>query len=597
MKETILRLRDAMSRAGVFAYLVPTADFHGSEYVGSYFKGRTYLSGFTGSAGTLLVTPEFAGLWTDGRYFIQAEKQLKDSGITLCKMGEPGVPTILEYLKEHAAPGAVLGFDARCVSAAEYDAYRACMEGAGGSVCGTLDLVDEVWDNRPALSAEPVWELPVTYAGKTRAQKLLDLRDALAQKKADWHLLTVLDDIAWLLNLRGNDVACSPVFLSYLACSASEVLLFVNASILSGELVKALEADGVLIRPYEEFYAFVSSLEGQRVLFNRQKVNAAVLEALPDSAVLVEGENPTEWAKSVKNETEQQMMIEAHRRDGAALTKWIYWLKQAVKTESLTEISAAERLETFREAQPDYQGPSFAPILSYAEHGAIVHYSATPETNADLAPHGFLLADTGGHYLQGTTDVTRTIALGALTEEEKHFYTAVLRGHLNLGAAQFRYGCTGLSLDILARQPLWEAGLDYNHGTGHGVGYLLNVHEGPNAFRWRVSPGRREDTVFEDGMITSNEPGFYLEGKFGIRIENLVLCKESLVNEYGKFMHFVPLTLCPYEREAILPEELSDRECALLDAYHQTVYDTLSPMMNDEERAWLFAVTRPIREK
>ena len=596
MKETILRLREAMENAGVSAYLVPTADFHGSEYVGDYFKGRTYLSGFTGSAGTLLVTADFAGLWTDGRYFLQAGEQLAGSGITLCKMGEPGVPTLLEYLREHLKPGTVLGYDARCVSAAQGDAYRACMEEKGGSVNGALDLVDVVWTDRPARSAKPVWELSVEYAGKTRRAKLEELRAALREKKASWHLLTVLDDIAWLLNLRGDDVACSPVFLSYLALSREEILLFAEGNAFSAPLREALAADGVSLRPYEDFYHFVSTLEGETVLLNRRTVNAAVLQALPSSAVLLEGDNPTEWAKSVKNETEQQNMKEAHRRDGVALTKWICWLKRTVGNHPLTEISAAEKLEEFRAQQPDYQGPSFDPILSYGEHGAIVHYSATPETNVPLKAESFLLADTGGHYLQGTTDVTRTIALGALTQEQKQVYTAVLRGHLNLGAAQFKYGCSGLNLDILARQPFWELAMDYNHGTGHGVGYLLNVHEGPNGIRWHVSAGRQEDTVLEDGMITSNEPGFYLEGKFGVRIENLVLCKEAAKNAYGRFLHFETLTLCPYEREAILPEELTRRERALLDAYHQRVWEELSPAMTQEERAWLWKATRPILE-
>lgn len=595
MKRELELLRKKMQETGIDACLIPTSDFHGSEYVGDYFKCREYISGFTGSAGTLVVTLENAGLWTDGRYFLQAAKQLEGSGIELKKERQPGVPTIEEYLKETMKKGETLGFDGRCIMADYADTLITQLNAQGIAVRTDIDLPGAVWKNRPELSCESVWPLPSEYAGESSESKIKRVREFLAKKEAEYLLLTSLEDIAWLLNMRGNDVESTPVILSYLLLGQNDIKWYVQDKCLSEKIKILLDMQGIRTAPYAQIYEDVKKLpEESSVYYDKSAVNTSLISGLPDKIKKIEGVNPTFLFKAKKNPTEVQNERKAHIKDGVAVTKFIYWLKKQVGNQKVTEISAAEKLEEFRMAQEHYVEPSFAPIIAYKEHGAIVHYSATKESDVELKPESFVLADTGGHYLEGTTDITRTIALGTLTQEEKEMYTTVLKGHIQLEMARFLQGCSGQSLDILARTPLWEKGLDYNHGTGHGVGYLLSVHEGPNNFRYRPAISDRSDCILEEGMITSDEPGIYLEGKFGIRLENMIVCQKDIENTYGTFLCFDSLTLVPFDRSAILPEELSSKERRWLNQYHKKVFDTISPYLTGEEATWLQETTREL---
>ena len=592
MREELCCLRERMQEESVDAYLIMTDDFHGSEYVGDHFKSREYISGFTGSAGTLLVRKDCAGLWTDGRYFLQAETQLAGSGITLFRSGQPGVPDLEDYLVEQLADGQTLGFDGRCVMAGYARKLRERLEQKGVRIRNDLDLVGDVWPDRPALSKEPVWQLAERYAGIGVKDKLAEVRQILHKKKADWFLLASLEDICWLLNVRGNDVACTPVVLSYLMMSRDQVFWYVQREAVPEPVQADLQEAGVVLREYGQIYEDVSRLPGGvRLLCDENHVNDALISRIAPDVVVVDGENPTLLLKAVKNPVEIANEKAAHIKDGIAVTRFIYWLKTRVGREEITEISAASRLEMFRREQEDYLEPSFYPILAYGPHGAIVHYSADETSDVPLEPEGFLLADTGGHYMEGTTDITRTIALGPLTEEQKEMYTTVLKAHIRLADAVFLQGAAGVSLDVLARTPLWERGLDYNHGTGHGVGYLLSVHEGPNSFRFRPSAVRGGDHVMKEGMITSDEPGIYLEGKFGVRLENLLVCAAKQTNSYGTFLGFEPLTMVPFDRDAILWDALSEKELRWLAAYHQKVYESLAPHLSEEERQWLRETT------
>ena len=588
MKKELELLRIKMKKIGVDACLIPTSDFHGSEYVGDYFKCREYISGFTGSSGTLVVTLDEAGLWTDGRYFLQAAKQLAGSGITLMKERQPGVPTIEEYLKTTLKKGQTLGFDGRCIMADYADTLVAQLNAQGVAVRTDIDLPGAVWESRPQLSAEAVWPLPEEYAGESSQSKIERVRTFLMEKQSEYFLLTSLEDIAWLLNMRGNDVESTPVILSYLLLGQQEIIWYVQDKCLSEKIRILLELQGIRTAPYAQIYEDVKKLpEGTSVYYDKTATNTALISALPEKVKKIEGVNPTLLFKAKKNPIEVENERKAHIKDGVAVTKFIYWLKKNVGKQKITEISAAEKLEEFRKAQEHYIEPSFSPIIAYKEHGAIVHYSATKESDVEIKPESFILADTGGHYLEGTTDITRTIAVGTLTQEEKEMYTTVLKGHIQLEMARFLQGCSGQSLDILARMPLWEKGLDYNHGTGHGVGYLLSVHEGPNSFRYRPSVNGTNDCILEEGMITSDEPGIYLEGKFGIRLENMIVCQKDVENEYGSFLCFEPLTLVPFDLSAIILEELSTKERAWLKQYHKKVFETISPYLTEEETKWL----------
>ena len=594
IKQKLNALRILMKEKKIDAYLVATDDFHGSEYVGDYFKCRKYITGFTGSAGTAIITQDMAGLWTDGRYFIQAADQLRDTTIELFKSGEPGVPTMHQFLNDKLEEGMCLGFDGRTVSAREAEELQELLQEKHITFSVNDDLIGEIWEDRPVLSCEPVMELDIRWTGKSRADKIAEIREQMKAKEADTFILTSLDDIAWLLNIRGNDIHCCPVVLSYLVMMENELRLYANAAAFSEEIRSNLEADGVKIYPYDDVYSYVQSISSdKKVLLSRANVNSRLVSNIPSEVTILDEPNLTLLPKAVKNETEMENERIAHIKDGVAVTKFIHWLKKNVTRTTITELSTAEKLYQFRSEQEHFLGESFDPIIAYGTHAAIVHYSATEATDIPLEARGMVLADTGGHYLEGTTDITRTIVLGPVTAKEKKFFTAVLRGNLNLVAAKFKYGCTGLNLDYLARGPLWELGEDYNHGTGHGVGYLLNVHEGPNSFRWKNLPGNPAP-VLEEGMITSDEPGYYLENEFGIRHENLVLCKKAEKTSFGQFMCFEPLTMVPFDLEGINPEEMTERERKLLNDYHQKVYTTISPYLDEEEKEWLKQATREI---
>ena len=591
MRQQLVDLRAVMEKHGVDYCLVPSNDFHGSEYLSSHFKARKWVSGFTGSAGTLLVGKDWAGLWTDGRYFLQAAEQLAGSGIELMKMGEPGVPTLNEYLEKNLQKGHVLAFDGRVVSTRQEMGLRKIAEKCGASIACEDDLVGEIWTDRPALSAEPAFELAAEVVGKSRAEKLMDLRAALVKEGADAVVIASLMDVCWLMNLRGADVACTPVMLSFAAVTAEEAVLFVNPAVLNDDIKYNLANDGVTIRSYEDVYDFVRGMQaGSKVMMNLNVVNGKLKTCVPEGVEIIDKADPTTLPKACKNETEVDNFRIAHIKDGAAVTKFMRWVKENVGKIDMDEISVAKKLESLRAEQPGYIGPSFEPIMGYGPHGAIVHYSATEESCAKLEAKSFLLADTGAHFIEGSTDITRTFALGELTDDEKRFYTLVLKGNLQLGNAQWKAGCTGANLDYLAREPLWRLEADYNHGTGHGVGYILSVHEGPQSIHW----GRANTTPLEVGMITSNEPGFYLEGAFGVRLENLTAVKEVATNGYGRFLRFETLTMVPFDLDAIIPELLGEECRGILNAYHAKVRQTLAPYMTAEENAWLADATRAI---
>ena len=588
--ERLSALRNLMKKKGVDAYLVPTDDFHASEYVGDYFKCRKYITGFTGSAGTAVITMDMAGLWTDGRYFIQAAQQLEGTTVELFKMGEPEVPTIHEFLEEKLTEGMCLGFDGRTVSAAEAEELKELLSDKKIRFSVEEDLIGEIWTERPALSCEPVMELDIKWAGESRAEKCARIRRKMNEKQADVFILTSLDDIAWLLNIRGNDIHCCPVVLSYLVLTEEEALLFANEKAFGQDVLANLKKDGVVLKPYNDIYTYVNTIPaGKTVILSKANANSRLVNSIPAEVKILDEENLTLLPKAIKNHTEVENERIAHIKDGVAVTKFIYWLKQNVGKMEITELSAAEHLFQLRKEQENFLDNSFDPIVSYGGHAAMCHYSPSPETDIPLEPKGLALCDTGGHYLEGSTDITRTIALGELTEKEQKYFTLVLKGHLRLSDAKFHYGCCGQNLDYLAREPLWRLGEDYNHGTGHGVGYLLNIHEGPNSFRWKSS-----SAVLEEGMITSNEPGYYVENEFGIRHENLIVCKKAEKTAYGQFMCFENLTMVPFDLDAIDPELLDTYEKGLLNSYHAEVYQKISPYLTEEEDKWLKEYTRAI---
>lgn len=593
--ERIEALRKEMRRRKIDMYIVPTSDFHESEYVGDYFKARKYITGFTGSAGTAVITLAEAGLWTDGRYFIQAEKELEGTPVTLYRMGEEGVPTVREYVKQNLGQGGCLGFDGRVVNAKDGAEYEQIARKRQGSIQVDEDLVGLIWQGRPELPGHPAYLLEEAYAGESAQAKLKKLREKMKEQKAGIHILTSLYDIAWLFNIRGGDIRHVPVVLSFAAITMEESVWFVRPEVLDDALRAYCRENNIMLRPYEAIYEYAAQIPaGEAVLLDAKTVNYRIFHSLPEGVEAVQADNPTEWMKSVKNETEISNIRNAHVKDGVAFTKFMYWLKSNIGKTEITEMSASDYLENCRRAQDLFVDLSFDTISAYGANAAMMHYTATPESDTKLEPKGFLLVDSGGHYLDGSTDITRTIALGALSGEEKFHFTTVCRSNLNLAAAKFLHGCCGLNLDILSRGPLWDLGLDYKCGTGHGIGYLLNVHEGPNGFRWKIVPERNDCCVLEEGMVTTDEPGLYLEGEYGIRTENELLCKKAEKNEYGQFMEFETITYAPIDLDAILPEEMTARERKLLNDYHKTVYAKLAPYLSAEEREWLAEYTREI---
>ena len=606
VRDRLDALRKLMKERGMDAYMIPTADFHESEYVGEHFKCREYMTGFTGSAGTALITMDEACLWVDGRYYVQAAAQLKDSTVTMMKMGQEGVPSLGEYLEDKMPEGGCLGFDGRVVNAAEGLALEEMLRERGARISYGEDLAGMIWQERPELSAEPAWVLDERYAGKSALDKITDVREAMEKVHASVHVLTSLDDIAWLLNIRGNDILYNPVVLSYALVTMDQLYLFVNSSVLEGKAYpyledakgisvrEYLERTGVTVMPYEGVYDMVEGLKNEKVLLEKCRVNYAVYRLIDGSNKVIDRMNPTASMKAVKNDVEIENEKRAHIKDGVAMTKFIYWLKKNTGRIPMDEISVSDYLGKLRMDQEGCIGLSFATISAYGAHGAMCHYSATPESSIPLEPRGLYLIDSGGQYYEGTTDITRTIAMGPVTDEEKEHFTLVLMSMLRLGDVKFLHGCRGLSLDYAAREPLWRRGLNYEHGTGHGVSYLSSVHERPNGIRFKMVPERQDNAVMEAGMITSDEPGVYIEGSHGIRTENLVLCVEDEKNEYGQFLRFEYLTYVPIDLEVIDREIMSERDVELLNRYHEQVYEKISPYLDEDERVWLAEATRAV---
>lgn len=590
IKERLMKLREEMNKEGMQAYIIPTSDFHETEYVSEYFAARKYMSGFTGSAGVLVVLLDKAGLWTDGRYFIQAANQLAGSGIDLMKQGQEDTPSIEEYIITNLTQGSVVGFDGRVMNVNDANKYKQAFMMHDIKMVTDKDLVGRIWDDRPALPCTQTFHYDEKYAGKSISEKLTQVREAMKGYNCRSHIVTKIDEIAWLYNLRAHDVPHFPVALAYTIIKENDAMIYIDASRLDDESKTLFAQNHIQVKDYEAIYEDVKTLEGP-VLVDGNFVNSKIVYSL--NTEIVYAQDPIVLLKAMKNEIELANTRNAHIKDGVACTKFMYWLMQNVNN-GISEMSAQEKLQELRKEQADYLEDSFNTICAYKEHAAMMHYSSNEETNVELKPEGMLLVDSGGQYLDGTTDITRTFVLGSITEEEKKWFTLALKGHIRLEKANFLYGCRGLNLDILARGPLWDLDMDYQCGTGHGVGHLSNVHEAPNGFRWKIVPERNDSCVLEEGMITSNEPGVYVEGKFGIRHENEMVVVKGNKNFYGQFMHFETLTFVPFDRKGIDKSLLSEDELAWLNDYHASVYEKISPFLTNEEAEWLKEACRPL---
>lgn len=589
----ITALRAIMKREGIDYYYIPTADFHESEYVVEYFKARKFITGFTGSAGVAVIGQEEAWLWTDGRYFIQAAAQIEGSGFGLMKMGQEGVPTVMQYLGEKLQEGQCIGFDARVVNTNDAKEFAKIAAKKHGSLKTDNDLLDEVWTDRPALVHQPADVLKDEFNGEATASKLARVREQMEKEEAQYHIISTLDDIAWILNVRGNDIPHVPVVLSFLVIGKEDAMWFVEENALS-DAVKEMAAEcGITIRPYEDVYAYAATIpENSTVLLDKRKVNYRITNALSETVHIVSKANPSQLMKSIKNEIELENTRKAHLLDGIAVTKFMYWLKKNVGKIPMDEVSVSDYLQSLREQMEGYRDISFDTIAGYNANAAMMHYKAEPDTAAKLEPQGMLLVDSGGHYDTGTTDITRTFVLGPISDIQKKHFTMVVKSNLNLANVKFLYGCNGISLDVICREPIWKENLDYQCGTGHGVGYLLNVHEGPNSFRWQYRPGF--DNPFEAGMITTDEPGIYLQDQYGIRTENELICVKGEKNQYGQFMGFENITYVPIDLDGIDKQYLNAEDVKQLNDYHKMVYEKISPYMTSEENEWLKEYTREI---
>lgn len=582
--ERIAALREAMKQHKIDAYIIPSSDPHLSEYPADCWKAREWISGFTGSAGTIVVTAEKAGLWTDSRYFLQAGIQLEGSGIELYKMMLPDTPTIPEFLTGELSSGQTVGLNGQTYSAADARALENTLRKKELALRTDLDLIDPIWKERPAIPDAPLFEMPIELSGLSVEEKLKAIQEKLREAGADCLILPALDEVAWTFNIRGTDVTYNPVVISYAFVSENENVLFINPKKLTAETAEQLKKAGVKLADYSMIYPYLSRLaEDTRVFVDMNKTNVSLYKALPEKCTIVEGVSPANHLKSIKNPTEIEGFRQAVIKDGIALTRFYIWLeKQMAAGEKVTEISASEKLTALRAEQPQYIMDSFGTICGYADHGAIVHYSATPESDATFRPEGLLLIDSGAQYLDGTTDITRTIALGEPTEQMMKDFTRVLKGTISLAKCKFPAHTRGSQLDILARKALWDAGINYLHGTGHGIGHCLNVHEGPQSIRMEENP-----VVLQAGMVMSDEPAMYRTGEYGIRTENMILSREDSKTEFGQFLSFETLTLCFIDTRLIVIPMLSARERAWLNKYHQMVYEKLSPHLTEEEKAWL----------
>ena len=576
-------------KPNIQAFIIPSTVPHLSEYVAPHWKSREWISGFTGSAGTVVITEKKAGLWTDSRYFLQAAEQLQGSGIDLYKEMLPETPSITKFLSDELQPGKSVGIDGKMFSVEQVESMQAELSAKNIQIVFCPDPMDELWENRPPMPESPAFVYDIKYAGKSCSEKIAAIRTELKKKSAESVMLSALDEIAWTLNLRGNDVHCNPVVVSYLLITEKKAVLFIAPEKVTEEVRNYLEEQQIEIQNYSDTEIYLSDLNSSSILMNPAKTNYSVFSSVNPQCRIIRGEAPVALLKAIRNEQEIKGIHAAMQRDGVALVKFLRWLESAVPSGTETELSIDRKLHAFRATQDLYVGESFDTIAGYKEHGAIVHYSATEESNATLHPKGFLLLDSGAQYLDGTTDITRTIALGELTTEEKTDYTLVLKGHIALAMAVFPSGTRGAQLDVLARMPLWSHKMNFLHGTGHGVGHFLSVHEGPQSIRMNENP-----IVLQPGMVTSNEPGVYKGGSHGIRTENLTLVCSAGEGLFGEYLKFETITLCPICKKGIIKELLTADEVDWLNNYHQQVYEKLSPKLNEEEKAWLKEATAVI---
>ncbi len=593
VEERIAKLREQMKERGMDVYIVPTADFHQSEYVGEHFKARKFMTGFSGSAGTAVFTMTEARLWVDGRYFIQAAAQIEGTSIEMMKMGKPGVPTIDEYLKEAIPENGTLGFDGRVVAMGNGRRYEEIVAEKNGKIVYAYDLVGEIWEDRPELSKEPVFTLEEKYTGESTASKLKRIREKMTENGATVHVLTTLDDICWTLNIRGNDIEFFPLVLSYAVITMDQMHLYIDESKLDEEIKASFAKDGIVLHPYNDIYEDIKAYGAEETfLIDPIRLNYALYSNICKDAKKVEAQNPEEVFKGIKNKVEIENIRKAQIKDSVAHVRFMKWLKEHVGKETITEMSASDKLDEFRAEMGNFIRPSFEPISSYGEHAALCHYTSSPETNVELKEGSVFLTDTGAGFWEGSTDITRTYALGEIPDIMKEHFTLIVMCNLGLASARFVKGCSGSNLDPFARKPLWDRGLDFNHGTGHGVGYLLNIHEGPLNIGW----GSRGSNIvpLQEGMIFTDEPGIYIEGSHGVRLENELLVREGEKNEYGQFMYLEPLTFIPFDLDAVKVEMLSEEYKKLLNEYHAAVYENIAPYLNDEEKAWLKNYTRAI---
>lgn len=590
--ERIAALREAMKQHKIDAYIIPTSDPHMSEYPADCWKYREWISGFTGSAGTVIITADKAGLWTDSRYFLQASTQLEGTGIELFKMMLPETPTIPEFLTHELKEGQTVGLNGETYSLADARSLEKALAEKEIKLNTNASLINPIWKERPAIPEAPMFEMPIELSGKSTEDKLIDINKMLHKAGADCTILSALDEVAWTFNIRGTDVAYNPVVISYAFVSEKESVLFVNPKKIPAEIAEHLKKEGVTLADYGMLATFLSRLpERTRVFIDSKRTNVAIYNALPKSSILIEGISPANHLKSIKNETEIKGFRNAVLKDGIAMTKFYFWLEKMLKAgEKVTELSAAAKLTALRSEQPQYVMDSFASISSYGPHGAVVHYSPTPETDTELKTDSLYLLDSGAQYLDGTTDITRTIALcDEPSEQMKKDFTRALKGTIGIAKCKFPAGIRGCLIDAFARKALWDAGINYLHGTCHGIGHCLNVHEGPQSIRMEENP-----VILEPGMVMSDEPAIYRPGEYGIRTENMILIREDSETEFGKFLGFETLTLCYIDTKLVIPSMLSVREHAWLNKYHQMVYDLVSPHLTEEEKAWLKEKTAEI---
>lgn len=587
------KLRALMAEKGMDAYVVPTADFHQSEYVGEHFKARKFISGFSGSYGTAVITKDDGGLWTDGRYFFQATNELEGSGIRLMKMFVGDTPSVTEFLADVVPEGGTVGFDGRVMSMGEGEEFEEALTPKNIKINYSEDLIDEIWEDRPPLSEKPAFFLEEKYSGESTASKLARVREKMKEAGADIHIIASLDDTCWLLNVRGDDIDFFPLLLSYSIVTMDSVELYVDERKLNDQILAEFAKNNVHIHPYNDIYEDVKKLDPSlTAMIDPMKMNYALFKNIPCKTV--EAANPEILMKAMKNPVELENIKEAHIKDGIAITKFMYWVKTRFDKEKITELSAADKLTSLRAAQDGYIRDSFEPLCAFADHAAMMHYSPSPESDVELKEGAFFLNDTGGGYYQGSTDITRTFVLGSVDQQMKKYFTAVVRAMMRLSRARFLYGCYGYNLDILARGPIWDLDLDFQCGTGHGVGYLGNVHEPPTGFRWYIVPSKNEHHQLEEGMVITDEPGIYEDGQFGIRIENEFIVRKGVQNKYGQFMYFEMITFAPIDLDGIDPEEMSKDEREWLNNYHKDVYEKIGPHLTDEEREWLKEYTRAI---